>query len=225
VARMEAEPDLGILAFQAIGPEFPERMTEAGRLQGEFHCCSFAACGAAIRRSALARLDPLPEYFFHMFEESDLALRVWNAGYRVLQWNEIIVYHAFDPRCRNELRNHFLHARNEACSVIMRYPWSLLLPGLMTRLLTQFRAHAVSLCLAARLVVERTNGLAGDRGPLAGGSCASAAGDGSDGAHFARRESRTHQRSANRLGARRSELVEHCNESTVQLCVQWLRAA
>jgi GT2 family glycosyltransferase len=163
VARMEAEPDLGILAFQAIGPEFPERMTEAGRLQGEFHCCSFAACGAAIRRSALARLDPLPEYFFHMYEESDLALRVWNAGYRVLQWNEITVYHAFDPRCRNELRNHFLHARNEACSVIMRYPWALLLPGLMTRLLTQFRyawrrgwwwkEPAVWLAIAARLPV------------------------------------------------------------------------
>src|SRR5207244_2102011 len=32
VERLEAEPDLGIISFQVIGPEFPARMTPAGRL-------------------------------------------------------------------------------------------------------------------------------------------------------------------------------------------------
>src|SRR5688500_13477386 len=84
-------------------------------------------------------MDPLPEYFFHTYEEADLAMRVWNAGYRVLQWNEIIVYHEFSPQNRNEARTHFRHARNEACSVIMRYPWPLVFPGLTARFMTQFR--------------------------------------------------------------------------------------
>src|SRR5262245_1310841 len=47
VARMDAEPDLGIIAFQVIGPENPITMTAAGRLDGEWHCSSFACCGAA----------------------------------------------------------------------------------------------------------------------------------------------------------------------------------
>jgi hypothetical protein len=139
VERMDAEPDLGIISFQAIGPEFPERLTDAGRLRGEWHCNSFAACGAAIRRSILQKTGLFPEYFFHAYEEPDLCLRAWDAGYRVLQWNEIVVYHEFSPRNRNEQRNHRCHARNEACSVIMRYPWYLVFPGVLARLAAQFR--------------------------------------------------------------------------------------
>ncbi len=59
VARLEAEPDLGIISFQAIGPEHPERMTEAGRL---------AANGIAVRSRRAAsqfggRCWPRPVFF------------------------------------------------------------------------------------------------------------------------------------------------------------------
>ncbi len=139
VERMEAEPDLGILSFQVIGPEFTERMTEAGRLRGEWHCSSFADCGAAIRRKMLETTGLFPEFFFHMYEEPDLAIRVWDAGCRVLQWNDILVYHEFSSLNRNEQRTHRRHARNEACSVVMRYPWHLVLPAAVARLAGQFR--------------------------------------------------------------------------------------
>jgi GT2 family glycosyltransferase len=139
VERMEAEPDLGILSFQVIGPEFPERMTDAGRLRGEWHCSSFADCGAAIRRKMLERTGLLPEFFFHMYEEPDLALRAWDAGCRVLQWNDILVYHEFSGLNRSEQRTHRRHARNETCSVVMRYPWHLVLPVALARLAGQFR--------------------------------------------------------------------------------------
>lgn len=138
VERMEAEPDLGIISFQAIGPEFPERMTERGRLHGEWHCSSFAACGAALRRRMLAETGLLEAYFYHAYEEPDLCLRAWNAGFRVLQWNEIVVYHAFSPANRSEQRTHRRHARNEACSIVMRYPWHLIPQALIARLASQF---------------------------------------------------------------------------------------
>ena len=142
VERMDREPDLGIVSFQAIGPEFPERMTDAGRLRGEWHTSSFAACGVAIRRAMLDHTGPLAEYFFHTYEEPDLCLRAWDAGYRVLQWNDIAVYHAFSPLNRKEQRNHRMQARNEACGVWMRYPWYLVLPATVYRLTTQCRYAA-----------------------------------------------------------------------------------
>jgi len=142
VQRMEAEPDLGIISFQAIGPENPERMTDAGRLHGEWHCSSFAACGMAIRRSMLEKTGLLPEFFFHAYEEPDLCLRAWNAGFRVLQWNDIVVYHEFSGLNRNEQRTHRRHARNEACSVWMRSPWHLVLPMTLARLAGQARYAA-----------------------------------------------------------------------------------
>jgi len=142
VERMDNEPDLGIVSFQVIGPEFPERMSDAGRLRGEWHISSFAACGVAIRREMLERTGLFPEYFFHAYEEPDLCLRAWDAGYRVLQWNDILVYHEFSPLNRNEQRTHRRHARNEACSIWMRFPWHLVLPATAYRLAAQSRYAA-----------------------------------------------------------------------------------
>ncbi len=142
VRRMEDEPDLGILSFQVIGPENPERLEEAGRLRGEWHCSSFAACGVALRRSMLRKTGHFPAYFFHAYEEPDLCLRAWDAGYRVLQWNDVVVYHEFSGLNRNEQRTHRRHARNEACSVWMRCPWHLVLPLTVARLASQCRYAA-----------------------------------------------------------------------------------
>jgi hypothetical protein len=142
VARFEAEPDLGILAFQVVGPEFPERMTEAGAWSGEWHCSSFGAGAAALRREILTRTGLFAEYFFHAYEEPDLTLRAWDAGYRAVQWNAIRVFHANSPLNRSLQRTHRRHTRNEACSIWMRYPWHLVIPATAVRLARQFR-HAV----------------------------------------------------------------------------------
>lgn len=142
VARMDAEPDLGILAFQVIGPENPESLTPQGRLSGEWPCSSFACCGAAIRRSMLEKTGLFPEFFYHAYEEPDLALRAWDAGYRVIQWNEVTVYHEFTGQNRNEQRTHRRHARNEALSVVMRYPWHMVMPAVILKLAGQSRYAA-----------------------------------------------------------------------------------
>jgi glycosyltransferase involved in cell wall biosynthesis len=138
-ARMDAEPEIGIMACQIIGPEYPETLQPHGQSIGEWHCSSFACCGVAIRRSMLERTGLFPEIFFHAYEEPDLALRAWDAGYRVLQWNEIVVYHEFTRVSRNERRVHQRHARNEACSVVMRYPWQWVFPAVVTKLAGQAR--------------------------------------------------------------------------------------
>jgi GT2 family glycosyltransferase len=124
VERLEAEPDLGIISFQAIGPEHPERMSPAGRLRGEWHCSSYAACGVAIRRSMLERTGRYPEFFFHTYEEPDLCIRAWNTGYRVLQWNEIEVYHEWSWLEVNSAPTSFMPATKPAApGCVARGTW------------------------------------------------------------------------------------------------------
>ncbi len=177
VRRMDAEPDLGIIACQVIGPENAGtlvgwervgeggwRRTEQGDLRSaavvgsgdptttrgternefrstlaEWHCSSFVACGAVIRGGMLKETGLLCELFYHTYDEPDLAIRAWDAGYRMVQWNEIVVYHEFSGLNRNEQRNHRQQARNEACSVVMRYPWWLVVPGVVGKLAGQAR--------------------------------------------------------------------------------------
>ena len=71
-------------------------------------------------------------YDIHSFV--DVAPILADAGYRVLQWNEIVVYHEFSQLNRREQRTHRRHARNEACCVVMRYPWHWVLPAAMAKL-------------------------------------------------------------------------------------------
>jgi len=139
VERMEAEPNLGILAFQIKGPEHPVTMTPEGHQHGEWHVGSFVSCGVAIRHSIFAKTGLYPEFFFHAYEEPDLCVRAWNEGFRALQWNEIEVYHEFSGLNRKEQRMHRLHARNEACSIWMRCPWHIVLPMTIGRLASQAR--------------------------------------------------------------------------------------
>jgi hypothetical protein len=117
-------------------------MTEAGAWSGEWHCSSFGAGAAALRREILTRTGLFAEYFFHAYEEPDLTLRAWDAGYRAVQWNAIRVFHANSPLNRSLQRTHRRHTRNEACSIWMRYPWHLVIPATAVRLARQFR-HAV----------------------------------------------------------------------------------
>ena len=74
-----------------------------------------------------------------MYEEPDLCLRVWDAGFRVLQWNDLTVWHEYSGLNRNELKVHRRHARNEALSVLMRYPWPLAGPAALGKLAGQCR--------------------------------------------------------------------------------------
>ena len=141
VERFMREPDLGLLDFQDIGPECPERIPDnsSARLGGEYYISSFGAGRFAIRRESLVAAGLYPEFFWHAYEESDLAIRIWECGYRCLRWNDILIWHEFSGLNRNEERTHYYHARNELLSVWMRAPLLYVVPLSLWRMFSQFR--------------------------------------------------------------------------------------
>jgi GT2 family glycosyltransferase len=141
VERFVREPDLGILEFQDIGPEFPERIDPAspGRLNGGWHVSSFGGGRYALRRSVLEKTGLFPAFFWHAYEEPDLAWRVWNVGYRCMCWNDIIVWHDLSERNRSLQRRHYFQARNALLSTWLRVPPGYLLPLTVWRMWGQWR--------------------------------------------------------------------------------------
>jgi len=141
VERFRQEPDLGLLEFQDIGPEYPERIPSDShlRLKGERHIASFGEGRYAVRRSVLEKVDGFVDFFWHSYEGPDLAIRIWDAGYRCVGWYAIIVWHEYSGTNRNEMRTHYFHARNELLSNLMRTPWLFILPLSLWRMFSQLR--------------------------------------------------------------------------------------
>lgn len=140
VERFIQEPDLGLLDFQDIGPEFPERIPDdsPARMRGECMIPSFGSGRFAVRRTVLEKTGHHPPFFWHMYEEPDLALRIWDCGYRCVRWNDVLVWHQFSGLNRNEERTHYYHARNELLSVWMRAPAIYVVPLSLWRMFSQF---------------------------------------------------------------------------------------
>jgi Predicted glycosyltransferases len=90
LARFDAEPDLGAVAFRswmrekgASDPiEFPH--TDKTLLRHKlFDTFRFIGVGHALRRSALDKVGMYPESFFYGMEEFELSFRLIKAGYRI----------------------------------------------------------------------------------------------------------------------------------------------
>ncbi len=89
VARMEAEPELGIINFRVVEPEshapfFPE---------AEYYRSSFWGLGYGIRKVVVEDTGCYRETRTWIGEESDLALRALDRGYRLIQFPRATVVH------------------------------------------------------------------------------------------------------------------------------------
>jgi len=137
VKRFLNEPDLGLIEFQEQGPQFPKTLQPDGLNKGEWHITTFASNRYALRRSLLEKTGKFPDFFFHMYEEPDLAIRIWDAGYRCIHWSDIVVWHEYSSLNRNLERIRYLQTRNEQLSIWMRAPWIYLFPLLIKRAIGQ----------------------------------------------------------------------------------------
>ncbi len=78
-----------------------------------FETNSISEGAVALRRSALAQVGLYPEYFFISHEGPDLAMRLINAGWRLVYSPEIVVTHAYEQRGRKSWRRYYYDTRNQ----------------------------------------------------------------------------------------------------------------
>ncbi len=124
VDRFESHPEAGVVACRILAPEESADCHDQDLLH-----YTFSGGASAIRRAALERVGYYPSDYFRQGEETDLALRLYDAGYVVLRCPEAIMYHEASPINRNQKLFWFYSSRNELYTVIRRYPWFLIAPG------------------------------------------------------------------------------------------------
>jgi GT2 family glycosyltransferase len=83
---------------------------------------------SALRRSILNEVGYYPDDFLRQGEETHLALRVLDKGYRIVIAPEAVVNHFHSPVGRNDQMRVFYTTRNELQTVAELAPWSLFAP-------------------------------------------------------------------------------------------------
>lgn len=79
----------------------------------------------AFSRHALLKTELYPEEFFISHEGPDLALRIMNAGYKVMYSPEIVVKHSHSPLGRSNWRRYYYDTRNLIWLILRNYPFLL----------------------------------------------------------------------------------------------------
>lgn len=125
----ESNKDVAVMAFRVMNPHlgslvthlWEERLipTEPGR---EREITSFAACGAAIRRDVLDECGYFDDDFFIYATEDDLAIRLWDAGYKVIYEPRCLSYHR-ESRLQRSWKRYGRGFRNAAWFNLKHLPW------------------------------------------------------------------------------------------------------
>ena len=72
----------------------------------------FNGAGVGIRKDVIDKVGGYPEEFFLYLNENDLAIRILNQGYKIIQSSDIIAYHKNSPTNRTSKRGPFYYSRN-----------------------------------------------------------------------------------------------------------------
>jgi len=125
----EANSNVAVMAFRVMNPHlgslvthlWEERLvrTEPGR---EREITSFAACGAAIRRDVLDECGYFDDDFFIYATEDDLAIRLWDAGYKIVYEPRCLSYHR-ESRLQRSWKRYGRGFRNAAWFNLKHLPW------------------------------------------------------------------------------------------------------
>lgn len=175
-AALEAfarDPTLGVVSFRIVDPatgeaqrrHIPRLRTGDAARSGPVTTFLGGAC--AIRREVLERVGAFPEAFFYAMEETDLAWRALDAGFRIDYRGDLPVHHpASSPTRHPEAVRRT--ARNRVWLARRLLPWPLAVAYVTTwTLLTLSRTR--SALEARELFVGLRQGarrLPGDRQPI-----------------------------------------------------------
>jgi GT2 family glycosyltransferase len=129
VERMDQDPKIGVLACRIVNSvtrridQWIYSEPESHAHRHEFETYSFSAAGAFVRAQALRDAGPFWEQLFIYNEEVDLSIRVLRAGYRIVHFPKVRVYHSTSPNGRKGSGNYWmLQIRNWIWIFYRHYP-------------------------------------------------------------------------------------------------------
>lgn len=126
---------IGVVAMRQ---SFPEGGINAGRAMSRtFQDVGvFVGCASALRRSMLQQVGAFPADFFLFAEESYLALRALDAGYRIVSAPDIVMWHPHIGGSHIDNRRDYQLFRNPLLVTLRLYPMSYLWRYLPARIVS-----------------------------------------------------------------------------------------
>lgn len=85
----------------------------------------FNGGASMVRREVFERAGYYPFDFVRQAEESDLSLRILDAGFKIVYTDDAVMFHAPSPVNRNIGQFMYYGCRNELFTIIRLYPWYL----------------------------------------------------------------------------------------------------
>ncbi len=131
VDRFKQHPDAGVVACQIVAPD--DDVSREG--EDDWHY-TFSGGASAIRKRVLETAGYYPSDFFRQAEEGDLALRMFEYGYRILRCPAAIMYHERSPINRNDKLFLYYNCRNELFTVLRLYPLKYVFPAMIQKVVT-----------------------------------------------------------------------------------------
>lgn len=131
VDRFRKHPRAGVIACRILAPAEDQKTDEPDALH-----YVFSGGAAAIRREVLERVGYYPSDFFRQAEEGDLALRILDADYEILQCPKAVMFHESSPINRNDKLFFYYNVRNELYTVIRHYPYRYIPAAILQKLTT-----------------------------------------------------------------------------------------
>ncbi|MBW3604521.1 MAG: glycosyltransferase [Actinobacteria bacterium] len=128
VDRFAAEPRLGVLSLRIVDPDgHRTARRHVPRLRvGDPSACSevttFLGGASIVRRAVFDEVGWLPDDFFYAHEETSLAWRALDAGWRIRYAGDLEVVHPATSPSRHA-DYHFLNARNRMLLARRHLPW------------------------------------------------------------------------------------------------------
>lgn len=131
VDRLLSDPDIGVIAFRIV-------LKDGRTITSNWPVLvpSFWGCGAAIRRSVWDQVGGYDPDFFLYLNEIDMAIRVWQSGYKVFYDDRCVAHHMVSKQNRASGRLIYYSARNVVWFHLKHIPWRFMIRTLSADLLS-----------------------------------------------------------------------------------------
>ncbi|MFD2116978.1 glycosyltransferase family 2 protein [Paenibacillus yanchengensis] len=118
VERFEEDPLLGAVAFDVRNFYHYDEVSVTTAVQAQTEAISsqyfmsFNGAGVGIRAELFREIGYYPGEFFLYNNEMDTAFRIWDKGYHIKFFSDIVSYHKYSPVNRTSWRAPFYYTRN-----------------------------------------------------------------------------------------------------------------